>query len=286
MRAEIGYAVAGRKARAQVVNAIRLIQIVFVAAREGAAHGVEIQIDRELVSRMEIQVGLEHVARRLRNLIARNNRDVPFETQARRRSCCCCWPPSTCVLWNVGVEERVIAAQRKPAIVAAQADLCALAPGLAEIHEVAEPGLLRRDEKDIVGVFARGTIRRSISVCFRRRCGCRLRRFCATTCFSGGSATSALGRLQGWVGIGAAEFDRSRRAIGLAVAEIDAGQAHWRVDQAGRRIEAIECVVSVERTARRIGAGQAVNVLDAGVVISARDRDSQRLSRRCIVSVA
>ncbi len=71
-----------REARAKVVNSVLLMQIILISTREGAAHGIEIQIDGKLLDRMGVQVGFENVSRRLRKLVSGSHGDVSFEAQA------------------------------------------------------------------------------------------------------------------------------------------------------------------------------------------------------------
>jgi len=97
--------------------------------------------------------------------------------------------------------EGVVASEREPAIITAQTDLRALAASLAVIHEVTESGLLRGDERDIVGVLRPEPAGAPSQFALPR---------VADTGFES-SGNHLLQRR-----IGAAQFDGGRRAIGFA----------------------------------------------------------------------
>ena len=96
-------------------------------------------------------------------------------------------------------EKCVVAAQSEFPDPAAEAGFGALPAGLAEVGEIAKAGLLRRDEQKIVVVFSAEPARAPAQVVFERS-ATPASKVLVTTCFSGGSLTSAFGRLHGSLG--------------------------------------------------------------------------------------
>ena len=82
VRAEIRNAIAWRKSLAEIIDAIWLVEIVLVAAREAASYGVEVHVNRQFRHNVDICISLEKITRDLRDAVAGVDGDVAVHSQS------------------------------------------------------------------------------------------------------------------------------------------------------------------------------------------------------------
>ncbi len=85
-------------------------------------------------------------------------------------------------------------------------------------------------------------------------------------------AYESIGQIAGKIRVGAAEFDGGGSTVAFAVIAVKGVKAAGVIGEADGRIEALEDVYSGERAARAAG-GQAVHIVDVGVVVAAGGGD-------------
>ena len=156
-RTDVDHTVPRAFAAAQVVHAVRLVQIVLVAAHIGGADQVEVRVDGELAKGVVVRVKLEQVLRHLRQVIAGLDSDGAAirDALATRQSIAVTAVAAAAdgLRALVGcVQKGVLRTRVHGAGVRRGAGFHALAARLAEIGKVAEPGLLRCHEEQIVVV--------------------------------------------------------------------------------------------------------------------------------------
>ena len=133
------------------------MQVVLVAADVGAADGVEVGVDAELLERVVVRVDLEHVLRDLRDVVAGQDGDEAAIGYALLAAECVAVAAVAVGLDDLralvgGFEEGVFDAGVEVVQMRQGRGFDALATGLAEVLEVAEAGRLRCDEEQIVVV--------------------------------------------------------------------------------------------------------------------------------------
>src|SRR5579872_698316 len=279
VRSKVHDGIARRKPLPEVVDAVGLIQIVFVASREGPPHGIEVQIRRDFRGGLVFDERLDYIPGDLRDAVAGLHGYVAIESQT---SIIGAIPAAVNRLGALvgGVQKRVIASDREMLDPAAGIDFQPLAPRLAEVSEIAEARLLGCDEQKIVVVLSPEPTHVPVQVVFERSAHTGFQSP-GDHLFERRIADQGIRQVAGFVGIGTSQFDGRRRAARFAVAEIRRGKARNDIRETGRRIKATENVLTIEGSTRSIRhQGQTIDIVYGSSVVAARNRECQRLAYR------
>src|SRR5205823_960888 len=136
MRSKIQDSIPGRKSLSEVVDAIGLIQIIFVASRKGSPDRIEVQIHRDFRGGLILDERLENMPGNLRNAVAGLYSNVAIQSQTSIIGAI------TAAVKRLGtlirrVQKGVIAADAEMPDLATDVDLHSLASSLAKVGEIA-----------------------------------------------------------------------------------------------------------------------------------------------------
>ena len=271
---------------AEVVLTVRLVQVIFVAFHVGAADGLEVGADAELLEWMVVRVHLEHVLRHLRDLVAGHDGDMAaigyalFAGECVAVAAVAAGPDDLRALVG-GFEEGVFDARVQVVQMRKGRSFNALAAGFAEVLEVAEAGLLRCDEEQIVVVDGVEVASGPAVAAVRIAADAELVG-AGDNLLERRIADERVGQRAGKVGIGATKLGGCWGAARFTVIKVGIQQRVGLVDNASGWIEALEDVVGGQTRAARRRLWQTVRVVDVGVVVTATGVEDPLAHAECV----